>query len=116
MLPRPKAGEGSTVGWGFRKTIRLGPGLRLTLGKKSIGISGGIGPVRAGYNSRSGSRERVTLRGTGLYYEQRQAKSGLGTRANVPPRRSRPSRPYLRVVLIVLGVFFATFFLLRQAH
>jgi hypothetical protein len=98
------------VGWGFRKTIRLGRGLRLTLGKKSIGVSAGIGPFRAGYNSKSGSRQRMTLPGTGLYYEQRQGKNAPGPESKTLARRSPP---YIRLVLIVVGVLFAIFVLVR---
>lgn len=101
------------MGWGFRKVIRLGRGLRLTLGKKSAGISAGIGPFRVGYNSRSGPRERVTLRGTGLYYERRQRKTASGSDSDAP--RARSPR-FARVAIMALGVLLAVFVPLRHVR
>jgi hypothetical protein len=57
--------------WGFRKILRFGRSGRVTIGKKSVGTSIGIGPLRIGVNSRGTARSRVTIPGTGLYYEER---------------------------------------------
>lgn len=75
--------KGVKVGnWGFRKTFRLGRGARLTVGKKSAGVSVGAGPLRVAVNSKTGVRERVTLPGTGLFYEERsRRRSGRAGRA-----------------------------------
>jgi hypothetical protein len=62
--------------WGFRKSISLAKGVRITIGKKSVGFSAGVGPFRWGVNSRYGTRQRVTLPGTGLFWENRQSWSG----------------------------------------
>jgi tetratricopeptide (TPR) repeat protein len=58
------------LGFGFRKSLNLGGGIRLNLGKKGIGISAGVKGFRVGIGP-SGSRMRATIPGTGLYYEER---------------------------------------------
>lgn len=56
------------MGFRFRKSIKIAPGVRINLGKKSAGIS--VGGKRGGisYNSRTGARARVSAPGTGLSY------------------------------------------------
>jgi hypothetical protein len=63
--------EGDMGRWGFRKTISFGRGARVTLGKKGVGLSFGFGPFRWGVHSKSGTRQRITLPGTGLFWESR---------------------------------------------
>lgn len=40
------------MGWTFRKSFRIAPGVRLNLGKRSVGVSGGPRGVTASANSR----------------------------------------------------------------
>lgn len=56
------------MGLKFRKSIKIAPGVKLNLGKKSAGIS--IGGKHGGisYNTRTGTRARVSAPGTGLSY------------------------------------------------
>lgn len=61
--------------WGFRKTIRLSPGIRVTFGKKSTGISFGGKWFRSSINSLRGTRSRLTIPGSGVYYEERQSQA-----------------------------------------
>jgi len=58
------------MGFGFRKSISLGGGVRLNLSKRGIGASVGVKGFRVGIGP-SGLRTRATLPGTGLYYEKR---------------------------------------------
>lgn len=60
------------MGFGFRKSINLGGGVRLNFSKRGIGASVGVKGFRAGIGP-SGIRTRATLPGTGLYYEKRQS-------------------------------------------
>lgn len=76
--------------WGFRKTFRLGAGLRMTMGKKSVGLSAGGRWARWGINSLQGTRARFTLPGSGLYYEQRSG--GFGGRQQHHTDLKRPQR------------------------
>jgi hypothetical protein len=78
---RSARGNQASVGnWGFRKTLSLGRGFRVTLGKKSLGVSSGFGPFRFGVNSRNGTRSRLTIPGTGLYWEDRKPWRASRTR------------------------------------
>ena len=60
------------MGFGFRKSINLGGGVRLNFSKRGIGASVGVKGFRVGIGP-SGLRTRATLPGTGLYYEKRQS-------------------------------------------
>ena len=54
------------MGWRFRKSISLGKGVRLNIGKKSLGISAGIKGARIGTGSR-GAYSSFGIPGTGIY-------------------------------------------------
>ena len=58
------------MGFNFRKSIKIMPGLTLNLGKKSSSIS--IGPRGAKLNINSKGKKRLTtsIPGTGLSYTQ----------------------------------------------
>lgn len=55
------------MGFGFRKSTRLGP-LRLTASKRGLSVSSGLGPVRVSRSSRGRRRTTVRLPGTGLFW------------------------------------------------
>lgn len=59
------------MGWRFRKSIKILPGVRLNFGKKSTSVS--IGSKRAGItiNSKTGVTARASIPGTGLSYSER---------------------------------------------
>ncbi|MEW6610076.1 MAG: DUF4236 domain-containing protein [Patescibacteria group bacterium] len=54
------------MGWRFRKSISLGKGLRLNIGKKGLGLSAGIKGLRVGVGSK-GAYTSAGIPGTGLY-------------------------------------------------
>ncbi|NOV03220.1 DUF4236 domain-containing protein [Paenibacillus planticolens] len=56
------------MGFGFRKSIKIAPGVRFNLGSRSMGLSFGGRGLRYSINSRTGSRATVSLPGTGLSY------------------------------------------------
>lgn len=58
------------MGLGFRKSIKIGKGVRLNVSKRGIGLSAGVKGFRIGTGP-SGSRMRATVPGTGVYYEKR---------------------------------------------
>lgn len=59
------------MGFRFRKSITLLPGVKLNIGKKSVGISLGGKFFGLSLNSRTGARARASLPGTGLSYSTR---------------------------------------------
>lgn len=80
------------MGWGFRKSINLGGGLRLNLSKSGIGVSAGVPGFRVGTGPR-GSRTRLTIPGTGLYYEERLGKGKKSANTPVESRQQQPVIP-----------------------
>lgn len=92
----------SIMGFRFRKSIKLLPGVRLNLSKS--GVSTSIGRRGATLNfSERGTRGTVGLPGTGLSYSENLTSSG---------RRSSPGTMAALVVLVLLilaGLFLAVF-------
>ena len=58
------------MGFRYRKSVKLGGGLRLNFSKRGIGISAGVKGLRFGIGP-SGARITAGIPGTGLYYEKR---------------------------------------------
>lgn len=59
------------MGLRFRKSITLLPGVKLNIGKSSVGVSLGGKFGGVSLNSRTGAQARATLPGTGLSYTTR---------------------------------------------
>jgi hypothetical protein len=57
------------VSWGFRKRVKLGPGVSLNIGKLSVGLSGGPRGARVSANSRG--RRALSLSWKGLFWRKR---------------------------------------------
>lgn len=73
------------MGYGFRKSFKIAPGVRVNVGKKSVGISAGVKGLRYSVNSRTGSRVTASIPGTGLSY----STSGSGSRSRKSPAYQR---------------------------
>lgn len=56
------------MGLNFRKSINLGKGFKLNIGKSSIGISGGVKGARVSMNSKGRKTATFSIPGTGLSY------------------------------------------------
>lgn len=55
----------------YRKSVKLGKGVKLNVGKKSVGLSFGGKLGGVSFNSRSGARVRASAPGTGLSYTKK---------------------------------------------
>lgn len=62
------------MGFKFRKSIKVAPGVKVNLSNKGVGVSAGVKGVRVSTGP-SGSRITTSIPGTGLSYEQRLGKS-----------------------------------------
>lgn len=69
----------------FRRSIKIAPGVRLNIGKKSVGVSAGGKYGGVSWNSRTGSRARVSAPGTGLSY--------VTTTGGAKQVESKPKKP-----------------------
>ncbi len=67
------------MGWNFRKSIKVGKGVRINLSKSGVGISAGVKGLRVGANKR-GVYTSQSIPGTGLYKREYIAKSSEKTR------------------------------------
>lgn len=59
------------MGFRFRKSVKLGGGVKLNFGKRSAGVSFGGKHGGVSINSRSGVRARTSIPGTGISYTTR---------------------------------------------
>ncbi|WP_227396990.1 DUF4236 domain-containing protein [Jeotgalibacillus aurantiacus] len=50
----------------FKKSFKVAPGVRINVGKKSVGISAGVKGARISTNSRSGTKVTAGIPGTGI--------------------------------------------------
>lgn len=62
------------MGLNFRKSINLGKGFKLNIGKKSVGISGGVKGARVSINSSGRKTATFSIPGTGLSYTMNLGK------------------------------------------
>ncbi|WP_070120422.1 DUF4236 domain-containing protein [Bacillus marinisedimentorum] len=67
------------MGLGFRKSINLGGGVKVNVGKRGVGVSAGTKGARVSVGSR-GARGRVSVPGTGIYYDQKLGASKKSSR------------------------------------
>ena len=112
------------MGFRFRKSVKIAPGVRLNIGKKSVGISAGVKGARVSVNSNGRVTKSVGIPGTGLSYvttskigdsNQSDNEQPNGTPVSAPdPQPSAPEpspqKRYtgikiLSIVLIALGLF-----------
>ena len=56
------------MGLNFRKSINLGKGFKLNIGKGSVGISGGVKGARVSVNSKGRKTATFSIPGTGISY------------------------------------------------
>lgn len=58
------------MGMRFRKSIKLAPGVKLNVGKKSMGVSIGSKYGGVSVNSKTGVRGRASVPGTGISFTE----------------------------------------------
>lgn len=81
------------MGFRFRKSIKIAPGVRLNLGKKSIGISAGVKGARVSVNSSGRVTKSVGIPGTGISYVKTSKIGGSGSGGGKEPPSSQPPLP-----------------------
>ena len=73
------------MGFRFRKSVKIAPGVKINFGKKSMGLSIGGKYGGVSFNSRTGTRVRASAPGTGLSYS---TKLGGGHKKSSSDRKS----------------------------
>lgn len=85
------------MGWGFRRSKKVGP-FRLSLGKKGLGVSVGVKGARIGVGADGRVRQSISIPGTGLSY-RKTLSAGSGS---APAASSSSSSPSGCLVLLAL--------------
>ena len=67
------------MGFGFRKSFKIAPGVRLNVSSRGVGASVGVKGLRYSANSRGQRRTTVSLPGTGLSYTSTSGGSNRNT-------------------------------------
>ena len=57
------------MSWGYRRSRRIAPGVRLNLGKRGLGVS--VGPRHAKLGVNSHGRRSLYLSALGLFFRKR---------------------------------------------
>ena len=70
LKKREKRRNAPTMGFRFRKSMKILPGIRLTFGKNSIGISAGVPGARISLNSKGRITTSAGIPGSGLYWTE----------------------------------------------
>ena len=84
------------MGFRFRKSFKIAPGVRLNIGKKSVGISAGVKGARVSVNSSGRKTTTVGLPGTGLSYSKTEKIGGRKTTTrSASSNNAQPIRPDL---------------------
>lgn len=85
------------MGFRFRKSVKIAPGVRLNIGKKSVGISAGVKGARVSVNSSGRKTTTVGLPGTGLSYSKTEKIGGRKTTTrSASSNNVQPIRPDLQ--------------------
>ena len=117
------------MGFRFRKSFKIAPGVRVNVGKKSIGISAGVKGARVSVNSSGRKTTTVGIPGTGLSYQKTEKIGGHAATdkhdqtapehtptVDLPPIDPQPPRPprtpkgmltllkVLAILLIAMGL------------
>lgn len=94
----------------FRKSYKIAPGVRVNMGKKSIGMSVGGKMGGVSFNSKSGTRVRASAPGTGLSYSTKISGSKSSSKKQTKPPTQKAPVPQrwwyiaLAVVLFLGGI------------
>lgn len=106
------------MGTKFRKIVKIAPGVKLNVNKKSVGVSVGGKHGGVSLNSKNGARVRVSAPGTGISYSQKiggnKSKKGSVSSNAKQGRSSQTATPrktwFICVeVLFLLSGFLALF-------
>lgn len=104
------------MGWNFRKSVKIAPGVKINLSKRGAGISVGPKVYKVSVNSKGDVYKTVSIPGTGLYKRERISKTTAEKKAqshlHVEPATIKQEKQkswlrFLRIPLWVVAAFFA---------
>ena len=96
------------MGLRVRKSIKVAPGVKLNVGKKSVGVSVGGKHGGVSVNSKSGVNTRVSVPGTGVSYTQHVSNKNHSSSGKSSKQNSSVVSPgaflFIGSILIIIGV------------
>lgn len=99
------------MGLRFRKSIKLGKGVKLNLGKKGIGLSIGGKGARYSINSSGRSTTTVGIPGTGLSYShtsggKKKKRTSSASHATSAPKPKKPMKTGVGMMILTICLGF----------
>lgn len=96
------------MGLRVRKSIKVAPGVKLNVGKKSVGVSVGGKHGGVSVNSKSGVNTRISVPGTGVSYTQHVSNKNHPSSGKSSKQNSSVVSPgaflFIGSILIIIGV------------
>lgn len=89
------------MGLNFRKSINLGKGVKLNIGKKSVGVSAGVKGARVSMNSSGRKTATFSIPGTGLSYTMNLGKKKSSKKKSSGDSNSGSSINLVLVIIII---------------
>lgn len=83
------------MGWRFRRSLKIAPGVRLNLGRRSAGVSVGPRGAKVSVNTKREVRRTAGLPGTGLSHTTQTRLQGERTIEEPDHLRARQSRRFV---------------------
>ena len=110
------------MGWNFRKSVKIAPGVKVNFSKRGTSISVGPKGYKVSVNSKGKVHQTTSIPGTGLYSRKKIADIGNSEkeRSSAKITASKPKRKgkwtILKVFTLFLSIIFAmaTFDLLKE--
>lgn len=98
------------MGFRFRRSFKIAPGVRVNLNKKSASVSFGTKGLKHTVSTTGKSHTTVGIPGTGLSYTTSSGgKSGAQQGAASIPAAQRPTSPKNKTVALLLCIFLGFF-------
>lgn len=94
------------MGFRFRKSFKIAPGLRLNLSKSGLGVSAGVRGARIGVNSR-GAFSSIGIPGTGIYavsYAKNERSNQPRTNQTSSQSNASGGKLLIALIAIVFGI------------
>ncbi len=103
LVDKPLCRDDPSMGWRFRRSVKLLPGVRLNVGKRSAGVSVGPRGAKVSLNTKREVRRTVGLPGTGLSYTEQSKLSQADEAPAQPPAELVSDHPKRRSPRKVVG-------------
>lgn len=93
------------MGLNFRKSIKIAPGVKLNIGKKSVGVSAGVKGAHISMNSSGRKTATISAPGTGLSYTANlNKKKSSRSKKSSEAEKSKVNGVLVAVIVVLIAV------------